>query len=301
MNVDPKFTKKIQDWLNAEPKANDACVEGAELLRRIAPTNRIYMRFFSIALTNPSSILPKVEYELKKHLAYRLDGLTLEQVNQLDATVIPEAEAILGEGCPAEDSEADMTGGGDESETVRQRGRRDDHEQLPDEIKALWVDCASLYKQIKEVFEELKSMEDLPSCDRYDKLQVLASMDKRYFRQMQQYDEYVIEPSGNEAVTLPLSTADSAKAVTTARSYISNNRAKLAELAAQAAADGASDDDHKKYAEQLAKLQSRVDVLVAAHADITDSLRDSLVELGLRFKTQSDDGQDNSKSSETSE
>ena len=163
------------------------------------------------------------------------------------------------------------------------------------------MDCASLYKQIKEVFEELKSMEDLPSCDRYDKLQVLASMDKRYFRQMQQYDEYVIEPSGNEAVTLPLSTADSAKAVTTARSYISNNRAKLAELAAQAAADGASDDDRKKYAEQLAKLQSRVDVLVAAHADITDSLRDSLVELGLCFNTQSDDGQDNSKSSETSE
>ena len=47
------------------------------------------------------------------------------------------------------------------------KGKREDHDSLPPEIQALWDDNAAIYKRLKDKFEECKSLNDKPACDRY--------------------------------------------------------------------------------------------------------------------------------------
>lgn len=302
MKIDPQFTKEIQDWLNDE---KHEAVTGADLLIRVNPRNVSYRRWHSLAIMRPKNILPKIERELNIHMKYRLDGLTLQEVNRLDREIVPQAEKVLTMGIPAQPTDvlvSDENGTpvipasvilNPEDETdaqviVKQLGRRADHEQLPDDIKALWDINGTLYKDIKAVFEELKSMENLPSCQRYDKLQILDAMDKKYMAQMQQYDEYdnggqepkIVDDKEDKSTD---ASAVEAKDVTTARSYISKNKDKLALLQQASLAEGAIDIDRSAFKNLLVKMQQRVNVLVAANAAITDEMRQSLESIGLNF------------------
>ena len=312
MNVDPKFTKEIQEWLNQEPLPLDSASAGASLLLRIAPRNQAYARFLSLSLQRPEGIIDKIVYELKQHLKYRLDGLTLDEVNLLDKEVIPSAEKLLDNGKPAADDDALLLDTenkpvipiqvniSDDSEKpcfVRQLGRREDHDKLPEEIQQLWVDNGNLYKDIKALFEELKAMNDLPSCQRYDKLQLLASMDAKYFKQMAAYDEAVVDTTTPTTPSTENTETILDNSVNSARSYLSKNQSKLATLKLAVEGEDASDSDRAAFTDLLAKMQQRVDTIRKAGAVIGDDLRTSLVALGLSF----DDKQENTTESETAE
>ena len=312
MNVDPKFTKEIQDWLNQEPLPVNSASAGASLLLRIAPRNQAYARYLSMSLQRPEAIIDKIAYELKQHLKYRLDGLTLDEVNILDREVVPSAEKLLDNGKPAADDDTLLLDTenkpvipiqvniSDDSEKpcfVRQLGRREDHDKLPEEVQQLWVDNGNLYKDIKALFEELKAMNDLPSCQRYDKLQLLASMDAKYFKQMAAYDEAVVDTTTPTTPSTENTEAILDNSVNSARSYLSKNQSKLATLKLAVEGEGASDSDRAAFTDLLAKMQQRVDTIRKAGAVIGDDLRTSLVALGLSF----DDKQENTTESETAE
>ena len=312
MNVDPKFTKEIQEWLNQEPLPLDSASAGASLLLRIAPRNQAYARYLSMSLQRPEAIIDKIAYELKQHLKYRLDGLTLDEVNILDREVVPSAEKLLDNGKPAADDDTLLLDTenkpvipiqvniSDDSEKpcfVRQLGRREDHDKLPEEVQQLWVDNGNLYKDIKALFEELKAMNDLPSCQRYDKLQLLASMDAKYFKQMAAYDEAVVDTTTPTTPSTENTETTLDNSVNSARSYLSKNQSKLATLKLAVEGEGASDSDRAAFTDLLAKMQQRVDTIRKAGAVIGDDLRTSLVALGLSF----DDKQENTTESETAE
>ena len=266
----------------------------------------------AFSLQRPEAIIDKIVYELKQHLKYRLDGLTLDEVNLLDKEVIPSAEKLLDNGKPAADDDALLLDTenkpvipiqvniSDDSEKpcfVRQLGRREDHDKLPEEVQQLWVDNGNLYKDIKALFEELKAMNDLPSCQRYDKLQLLASMDAKYFKQMAAYDEAVVETTTPTTPSTENTEAILDNSVNSARSYLSKNQSKLATLKLAVEGEGASDSDRAAFTDLLAKMQQRVDTIRKAGAVIGDDLRTSLVALGLSF----DDKQENTTESETAE
>ena len=288
--VDSNFTKKIQDWLYTEPKTDDMAISGALLLQQINPRNLMYRRWISLAASRPSYIIEKIEYELKKQLKYRLNGLTLEQVRRLDQRVVPEAEKIITEGVPENTAGAVHDENPDEVKEDKTLGKRPDHDKLPDEIKQIWVENGELYKQIKAVFEELKSMENLPSCDRYDKLQVLQSLDEKYLKQMERYDNYEI---GTDYENSPQ------VAIGTARSYLSKNLQKLQELKAQAESADATDQDKSAFQALLEKMQQRLDIIISANAPITDELKASYQAVGL--KTEPHENTDDTEGTEASE
>lgn len=283
MNIDPKFTKQIQDWLNKEQKDNDDVIAGAQLLQRINPKNVAYRRFVTLAYQRPEKILPKIIYELNIHLKYRLNGLTLQEVNRLDKTVIPESERIITEGQPEQAGE-------EVPPTAPRLGRREDHESLPEDIKKLWENNGKLYKDIKALFEELKSMEDLPSCQRYDKLQLLADMDKKYFAQMKQYDDYIITPLSDKVKDKEddkgAAPQDNTKNIQSARSYISKNQSKLAELLVARNSDPTI-DNLDAYENLLQKMQERIDILQSA-GEVSDKMREALEPLGIVFNAKND-------------
>jgi transcriptional regulator of met regulon len=307
--IDPDFTKKIQAWLTAEPKTDQMALEGALLLQQINPMNGMYRRWLSLAGIRPKYIINHIGAELKKHLKYRLDGMTREQVQKMDSEVIPESSKIISEGKPEQDNDTLLKNKdgevhqpafvvldslGNDSSIVRQYGRRPDHEQLPDEIKKLWDDDGNLYKNIKSLYEELKAMQNLPSCDRYEKLQLLASMDKKYFEQMKAYDGYVI---GKKEEGSSEETVDMTKQVMNARSYLSkdSNRQNLKELQVASEKENATDEEKSAYHDLLDKMQQRVDIILGANAPITDDLKNALSDLGLKFNKDED------KSTETAQ
>lgn len=315
--IDPDFTEKIRVWLNTEPKTDKMALEGALLLQRINPMNGMYRRWLSLAGIRPKYIINYIQAELKKHLKYRLDGMTREQVQKMDREVIPESSKIISEGKPEQDNDTllkDKDGEvhipafvvldsqENDSNIVRQYGRRPDHEQLPDEIKKLWDDDGNLYKNIKSLYEELKAMQNLPSCDRYEKLQLLASMDKKYFEQMKAYDGYVIgkkedEPSEETPQESSEETVDITKLVMNARSYLSkdSNRQNLKELQIASEKEDATGEAKSAYHDLLDKMQQRVDIILGANAPITDDLKNALSDLGLKFNKDED------KSTETAQ
>lgn len=268
--IDKKFTEDIQVIVQSENVTDEQIVQGVQLLRRIAPSNMMYMRWEQLANSRPKYIKDHVLKELKKHLAYRLDELTRDQVRILDIKVQKDVKDTL---------------------TVPHTGKREDHDLLPDEIKALWDDNAVIYKKIKDKFEECKALNDQQACDRYEVLKVLAELDDTYRKNMKAYDDYVIdETSDNDAgdtsteddsENKQLKDDEVAKAVGAARTYISRNIEKLEGLVAAAAIPDADAGIINKRDDLLKKIQERVTVLTDSKAVMGDALTERLNKVGI--------------------
>lgn len=218
--MDHQFTKQIQTWLNAKHESDADIIEGADMLFRLN-RNRFY---HARATRQPQAYRSNIEYELGKFLKIRLDNMTIDEVRQMNALVIPEAQAIIDEGAPVATAEeetgengkngdgadsSDDAGSSDDAElpaqesdgvAVIRKGKRKDHELLPAEVAALWDINAKRYKDIKSIFETLKSMEDKEPCDRYEYLKMLSELDKKYRADMLTYDSYVVTSADRDRV-----------------------------------------------------------------------------------------------------
>lgn len=272
--IDETLTKEIQEWL-ATPDSQKDIPAGAILLLRIN-RNRI---FYTNVLARPQKFLSKLKYELQKHLKYRLDHKTLDDVVKMNREVIPAAaetlKTVLDD--PVIDSEQDLPQDG----TIV-KGKRSDHEQLPPDIQQLWTDCADLYFRIKQLFETLKTMEKAQPCDRYEYLKQLDELDKKYRQNMDVYDHYVIGQNPDDP---PAKASDDdpkvlINKINASRKYLSENKAKLAEL---------KDSDPDKYTKLLAKVQERYDFLMAQGQNLEAEQTAALQALGVVTETSSGD------------
>lgn len=217
LTMDHKFTKQIQAWLNSEHESDENIIEGADMLFRLNRDRFYHAR----AIRQPKAYRSNIEYELNKFLKIRLDGMTIDEVKQMNALVIPEAQAIINEGAPvattesttskntdeigkngddADAGDAELPSSESDGVAVIRKGKRKDHEFLPDKVAALWDINAKRYKEIKSTFETLKTMEDKEPCDRYEYLKILSDLDKSYRADMQTYDSYVVTTADRERV-----------------------------------------------------------------------------------------------------
>ena len=197
--MDNKLTQDITDWLNTKHDDRDV-IAGANLLLRLNK-NRI---FYANVCRRPDKYHDKLEYELRKHLAIRLDNMTIADVVRLEAQVIPQAKKTLATPPAVVSTDDELP----KAKTAR--GRRDDHDRLPAQVQELWDKNLQLYKTIKQVFEQLKGMEKAQPCDRYEYLKILDETDKQYRRNLECYDNYVIgsasEASAPTATSAPSSS-----------------------------------------------------------------------------------------------
>lgn len=214
--MDHQFTKKIQDWLNAKHETDADIKLGADMLFRLN-RNRFY---YARACKQPKVYRSNIEYELGKFLKIRLAGMTIEEVRQLNETVMPEAQSIINEGAPisttaptektddatskndknANTDDAELPSSESDGVAVIRKGKRKDHDFLPKDIADLWDINAKRYKDIKSTFETLKAMEDKEPCDRYEYLKILSDLDKKYRADMLTYDSYVVTRADRDRV-----------------------------------------------------------------------------------------------------
>lgn len=254
--MDQKLTKSIQDWLNAMPAEQDI-VKGATMLLQC---NRNKILFNNI-LRQPEKLKDKLVYELRKHLAYRLDGLTLQEVVAMDKKVTTEVKKTI------------------EQVQSGLKGQRKDHNQLPANIQLLFFEAHDLMVTMRSIHEKLKLMRTDKPCERYTFLKELIAIHDKYRDCYNRYDSYDINnpapaAADGEATDSPtVDSEDALKVLGTYRGYVLTNISKLAELVT---AGKTSKADRLRE-----KMQARFDECKKLKVNFSPETLQQLGELGI--------------------
>lgn len=243
--IDNELTKEIQTFIAIEEKTEQDIRKAAETLLRIN-RNRALNQLIN---RNPKRYEKKVVYELNKHLAYRLDGLTLQEVRKMDKEVTAKVDTLIAEGKPEEDGDEEQA---DDNADTPKRGRRADHDTLPAEIQALWTRNAERWKKIKEARATVETLD--MACDRYEYLKFMKEAYTAYKTDMERYDTYKADEADDDGTIN----------VHSARAYISKNRSRYERLAADA-------DKAEQRAELREKMQQRVDIVLNAGEALSEA------------------------------
>ena len=177
MALDNKFTELIQKWLETPTDERDYAV-GALYLLKLSGNQIMYRNI----MANPTSKAEFIEYNIRKYYNFRVQALTHYQVEEMQKQVdaIAEQHFSLEEENPAKDFK---------------KGKRDDHDSLPDEIQALYVENLSIVQRMREVHLKLRSLSadnaTCPDSERYPFLKELIELDKRLHSNWEQYDHFV--------------------------------------------------------------------------------------------------------------
>lgn len=177
--IDKDITNKIKVWLESP---DHDIKEGAELYLRVT-RNRI---LYNNALRNPQKSGPRIEYELNKILKRRLIEVTHEEVQKMLVT----AEEI---------NVRYNLDGTKYSKSEFQRGKREDHDMLPEEIRRLWEDNALLKMKMRDCHTHLRLINannsSCPDNDRFAWVTELIRLDKKVHENYDTYDHYKRERS----------------------------------------------------------------------------------------------------------
>lgn len=280
--VDPKFTELIERWLQGDHSSNEQIAEGAMLLLRVNRDQAMFQRI----IRRPHRELKFLEYKLHRILQIRLDGKTMRDVVKLDREIIPHLQAVINSEPTPVEGKAELlpipqlleTDGG--NEIYIRKGVRPDHDQLPDNIKAIWPKNAERWKKIKEAFEACKQLAE--PCDRYEYLKVLKEAWYKYKEEMARYDEYQLTEDGEKsgdsnANQAPALTPEQEKELANADSYISKNLPQLRDDIRDAMQAGNYSEEYaRKISSRIERLQQRVDVLIKYGRTFTPERQEQL-------------------------
>lgn len=291
---DVKFTQKIKQWFNSE-HTDENIREGAMLLLQINNNRHLYQQI----MLRPQRMLEHLKYELQKHYDYRIKGLSLDEVRKFDGEVTPLLQKAVDSTADADKLAADVAPhlpfvdaentDSIDATAIIAKGKRADHDQLPDEIKEIWEANCQRWKRIKELFEACKAYQ--LSCDRFEGLnaaneefqKMLLTLKTEYYAYKQSMDQYDHAVPGQPEETAETKTevVISANAIGNARSYITKNIDKLIQLKA---------DGKTEQAEKLqANIEQRVKTLLDAKAEIKPATLDKIKEAGIVIPAEGED------------
>ena len=195
--MDKQFTLKLQEWLNTPAEKRDLEL-GATLLLQLTNNKILYRNIKS----NLKAHADFIEFKLKRYLQYRLQDLTHEEVSamQLKVDNIAKEHALDSEPKPSKTQTQEF-----------RAGKRADHDTLPAEIQALYVENASLMQKMRELHLQLRNLSTqastCPDSDRYPFLKEIIELDKRYHQNWKAYDSFTassgetLDGSGATATT----------------------------------------------------------------------------------------------------
>lgn len=216
----------------------------------------------------------KLIYELNKHLRIKLSGITLRQIQEMQPEVERIGKEIYVETVPAETPNYENPS---VAPSKPIRGKRPDHDLLPPEIQALYVETHKLLQKERSLHERLKLMSDAKPCDRHEYVTMLINLDKRRIEDWKKYDNYVI--GQDTKVSAPVQAAPNvavdATSIGTIRTFLSRNIDKAINL---------KDDEMHivDYTKLLAELQSKYETATALGAKFSNKTIKNLQEAGVK-------------------
>ena len=210
--MDIKFTEKVQAWLDTPAEERDYD-QGAIFLLQLS-NNQIMYRNLS---RNTKKNAQFIEYQIRKYMKFRLADLTHAQVVEMQKAVdkIVALRHLDREETPVNvDDDTEVTGedtgtvDAPESTNVNmssefKAGKRADHDSLPIEIQALYVENGNIVHKMRELHMRLRylSVENAtcPDSERYPFLKELIALDKQYHKNWQVYDSWSAEKAAEGA------------------------------------------------------------------------------------------------------
>ena len=192
--MDNQFNYKLQKWLNDDSRT----IEDGCLLLLQMENNQIHYQNL-LRHPNKVAVMKYLISELQKRLTVRLANITHKEVAEMDEQV----KVIVKEHFSYQEAKT----GGTSNEEYR-KGKRADHDQLPEEIQARYVENLDLLRRMREVHLKLRSLSteqvSCPDSERYPFLKELIALDKQLHENWNVYDHYVVD----ETVTAPATQAE---------------------------------------------------------------------------------------------
>lgn len=256
------LTEEIKKLIEL-PKEDVRIEDAALLLLKITRNKIMYNNLIR------RNAVGKALYELQKHYNSRM--------RNHEISVVPEMEtkaAEIAKNTPEIESEEQI-------EEKVTKGKRKDHEELPDEVKALYFENFNNLRRMRKLHEQLKLMVDNSPCDRFPFLSELLTLDTKLRKNWELYDSYKTGDSLDAFIqfeeTEKKTTKDikdkieivDPKKVSSARKYLSSNKKKV------------KDFEGEKKDQLLAKMQERLDYLRDTGSGVSDKQLTEYKELGL--------------------
>lgn len=216
--MDNNFTEEVKAWLDMPASERDYD-KGALYLLQLS-NNQIMYRNLS---RNAKKHGDFIEHHIRKYMKFRLERLTHEQVQEmqkkvdkiailrnLDASSEGSSGSSGGENGEGNDSASGSTETADSSDSAVsaspkfKAGIRADHDLLPAEIQALYVENASILQKMRELHLTLRNLSldnvACPDSERYPFLKELIELDKKYHSNWKAYDSFsMVEGASNVA------------------------------------------------------------------------------------------------------
>lgn len=193
--MDHKFTELIKQWLETPSNQRDYSVGALYLLKLSG--NQIMYRNIVAQLDRRHDF---VDYQIQKYYNFRVQALTHAQVEEMQQQV----DVIVAE-------HISLAVNADEHKT----GKRDDHDSLPDEIKAKYVENLSILQRMRELHLKLRSLSldtaPCPDSERYPFLKELINLDKKMHANWEEYDHFVATAPSAKAAALSTKSLGSDK------------------------------------------------------------------------------------------
>ena len=193
--MDHKFTELIKQWLETPSDQRDYSVGALYLLKLSG--NQIMYRNVVAQLDRRHEF---VDYQIQKYYNFRVQALTHAQVEEMQEKV----DVIVAE-------HISLAANADEHKT----GKRDDHDSLPDEIKAKYVENLSILQRMRELHLKLRSLSldtsPCPDSERYPFLKELINLDKKMHANWEEYDHFVATAPSAKAAALSTKSLGSDK------------------------------------------------------------------------------------------
>ena len=206
MKQDSQFTLKLQEWMNT-PDSQKDWAAGALLLLQLSG-NRIMYHNLSI---NPKGKAEFIKGQLQKYLNFRLQQLTHDEVEEMQQKVdeivknVIKPDAVVVNLAPVDagstavtpsiaNSEASAKGKSEEFAEFK-AGKRADHDLLPVEIQALYVENLDIINRMRELHLKLRTLSlentTCPDSERYPFLKEIIALDKKRVENWDIYDHYI--------------------------------------------------------------------------------------------------------------
>ena len=237
--MENQFNSKLQEWLNNEIRTiQDGC-----LLLLQMENNQIHYQNL-LRHPNKVAVMKYLQTELQKRLKIRLANITHQEVAEMEEKV----EVIVKKHFAYQEAAKSGT----TNEEFR-KGKRADHDQLPEEIQARYIENLDLLRKMRELHLKLRTLStqqvSCPDSERYPFLKELIALDKQLHENWEVYDHYVLEANGTG--NLVSSAEKDGAADADADAVNTESAPESSAEKTDASEDGASDDDSEDSPENV--------------------------------------------------
>lgn len=279
--MDNKLTEKIQSWLDT-PEDNRDYDLGALYLLQLS-NNQIMYRNIS---RNAKKHAQFIEHQINKYMKFRVATLTHEQVAEMQKkvdmiislrhldkeetgskepakpTVSTNTEVSSLQNNPTStngvgfDEACGGTANSQQENKQFKAGKRLDHDSLPVEIQALYIENGNIIHKMRELHLQLRQLSKenatCPDSERYPFLKELIALDKTYHKNWQIYDSWTPQAANSAAQ----STVNTVAAPANTAASSANTEQSSATIAALATTEAEPSNAESSSATEAASTQT---------------------------------------------